>query len=511
MLQKMGKYEIRSILGQGAMGVVYQAFDPLIQRPVALKTITGDFQDNPELLQRFYREAQSAGNLRHPNIVTIYELGEENQRPFIAMELLEGTDLQTMMKERRSTLTLNLVLDIVRQCADGLHFAHARGVVHRDVKPANLFILNDGTVKIVDFGIAMVGASTITQTGMVMGTVSYMSPEQVRGDTLDGRSDQFSVGILFQELLTGAKPYPGRSIPEVFNRILSGEPEPLQAGYPNCPPPVAAMVSRCLQREPSARYPDLSVLSGEIRSYLGILNRIFRLDEPVITLTATSTRPSDPLEEVEHLLRSHGPDFASQRLGELEALLQGTGPATDLRLQELRSRIRFSRDRATVQGRMATIQALEASQQLEQAERLAAQLTGEYPGAPEVTELYRRITKARQEKSRLEVVRSTVAKARLMLEAGQHDEALASLERALREFPGERALLGFYERILHTREQARRKDCVKRTCASVSTHLKAGKLAEAIHELDKSLEQYPDEMVLQNLYRNLAGKRRHNG
>src|ERR1700730_12197027 len=189
------------------MGVVYRARDPIINRLVALKTITAGFANDPSSLQRFYREAQSAGGLQHPNIVTIYDMGDEGGMPFIAMELVEGERLEQVIA-RRTTLPVSLKLVYVLQACLAFDYAHKRGIVHRDIKPANVMISKEGTVKVVDFGIARVLESSKTQTGMVIGTFAYMSPEQYYGEHADERSDIWSFGVLLFELLAYQRPFP---------------------------------------------------------------------------------------------------------------------------------------------------------------------------------------------------------------------------------------------------------------------------------------------------------------
>ncbi len=209
------------------MGVVYRAYDPKIGRPVALKTLSSEVMSAPDALTRFYREAQSAGKLDHPNIVTIFELGDDRGVPYIAMELLEGKDLSSIIKGKEE-LSIPAKIDILAQVCRGLDYAHRRGIIHRDIKPANIILRKDGVAKIVDFGIARIVSHEMTQSGMLLGTVSYMSPEQVEGMDIDGRSDVFSAGCLLYELLTHNKAFAGNSITEVIAKILHQNPAPIR-------------------------------------------------------------------------------------------------------------------------------------------------------------------------------------------------------------------------------------------------------------------------------------------
>lgn len=255
MLGQLGKYRIDGVLGKGAMGVVYQAFDPGIERVVALKTIRKELfseSEQLELIRRFKNEAQAAGRLTHPNIVTVYDYGEDAESAYIAMEFVEGTGLDTLLVPDRPTAVAR-VLAWMGDLLAGLDYAHARGVVHRDVKPANLLITASAQVKISDFGIARIESSTLTQAGSMIGTPSYMSPEQFRGDVVDGRSDVFSAGIVLYQLLTGARPFAG-SASIVMQQILNVDPPPPSALLPALGTRFDAVVARALAKLPQERH-----------------------------------------------------------------------------------------------------------------------------------------------------------------------------------------------------------------------------------------------------------------
>src|SRR6476646_11622050 len=207
----LGKYEIESVLGRGAMGVVYKATDPHIERTVAIKTVRKDLLDADlaaQFMSRFRNEARAAGRLHHPNIIGIYEYGEHESVAYIAMEYVDGIGLREDLN-RGARFDLQQIVAIAAQLLLALEFAHAQGVIHRDIKPANLILTSAGTLKVADFGIARVDASNLTMTGMVMGTPSYMAPEQCQGLPSDHRADLFSVGVVLYELLTGVKPFDG--------------------------------------------------------------------------------------------------------------------------------------------------------------------------------------------------------------------------------------------------------------------------------------------------------------
>ncbi|MDE3179331.1 MAG: protein kinase, partial [Acidobacteriota bacterium] len=269
--QKFGKYEITGELGQGGMGVVYKARDPVIGRLVALKTLTAEVGNDPELLKRFYREAQSAGSLQHPNIVTIYDMGESEGRPYIAMEYVEGESLQKIIG-RHASLPLALKLKIVSQFCQGLDHAHKHGVIHRDIKPGNILLRKDGAVKVVDFGIAHLDSTTLTKTGVFMGTVHYSSPEQLNDGRVDVRSDLWSVAVVMYEFFSEHRPFDGANLASLISKILNTDPEPLSKLMPDAPPGLGSLVMRCLEKDPQKRprgldevLADLAPMEQELR------------------------------------------------------------------------------------------------------------------------------------------------------------------------------------------------------------------------------------------------------
>jgi eukaryotic-like serine/threonine-protein kinase len=245
------------------MGVVYRARDPIINRMVALKTITTGVADDPALLERFYREAQSAGGLQHPNIVTIYDMGEAGNLPYIAMELVEGENLEQVIA-RRAVLPITLKLVYVMQACRAFDYAHKRGIVHRDIKPGNVMLGKDGTVKVVDFGIARVMETSRTQTGMLIGTFAYMSPEQYHGEHADERSDIWSFGVLLYELLSYQRPFTGPTPASLMLNICQENPAPLTKHLAETPPELEVIITRVLQKSPGERYQSMEDLLLEL-------------------------------------------------------------------------------------------------------------------------------------------------------------------------------------------------------------------------------------------------------
>ncbi len=274
MISHLGRYEIIEELGRGAMGVVYKANDPLIERLVAIKSINLnnlDDRQREEYEARFYQEAKAAGRLNHPNIVTIYDLGESGNVAYIAMELMEGRELHKVIGGGQR-LPIDETLNIVIQVADGLAFAHQRGIVHRDIKPSNIMVLSDNHVKIADFGIAQMDSSLLlTQAGMIMGSPLYMSPEQVMGAPIDSRSDIFSLGIVLYELLTGRRPFSGDNANSVMYQIVNETPPKPGSLNPDISDTLEIIVSKCLEKKPENRYQNANELADDMRSCRSIL------------------------------------------------------------------------------------------------------------------------------------------------------------------------------------------------------------------------------------------------
>jgi serine/threonine protein kinase len=272
---KLGRYEIVRELGKGAMGIVYLAKDPLIGRLVALKTIRpsahADDEDTREFQARFVREAQAAGILNHPSIVTVHDIGVDDPTgvSFIAMEYVEGQNLKEVLSAGRP-LSFEQAGDIIAQVAEGLDFAHAKGIVHRDVKPANIILLEGNRAKITDFGIAKItsGAANLTTTGQFLGTPNYMAPEQIKGTPVDGRSDIFSLGICLYECLTHRKPFGGDSLTSISYKIVHEPFPPLQEANPTIPEGFADVVGHCLAKDPVKRYQRGKDLANALRAVM---------------------------------------------------------------------------------------------------------------------------------------------------------------------------------------------------------------------------------------------------
>jgi serine/threonine-protein kinase len=261
----IGRYDIIEMVGKGGMGVLYRGHDPKLERDVAVKMMHVDFTGDDTARERFQREARAVARLQHRNVVTIHELGDLDGTPYIVMEFLSGQDLEHILKSTTSTLPLVKKLDIGIQLCEGLGYAHDQGIVHRDIKPGNVRVLEDGTVKILDFGIAKFAMSSVTQSGTVMGTPSYMAPEQIMGQPVDGRADLFSTGVLLYELLAGKKPFVGDSPTSVVYQIMHGEATSIRELVPDLPDALAEVVSRALEKDPAQRYAKASELASDLQ------------------------------------------------------------------------------------------------------------------------------------------------------------------------------------------------------------------------------------------------------
>jgi len=264
-LESVGKYRILSKIGQGAMGEVHRALDPVLKRQVAIKTLSSLHAIDDDLVHRFQREAQSAAGLNHPNIITVYDFGEERGVFYLVMELLDGSDLKDLLV-RRAITELPAQLDIMEQVAEGLAFAHRHGVIHRDLKPANLRVLPSGRVKIMDFGLARMQTSEMTRTGTVLGTPNYMAPEQVRGERADTRSDVFSLGAVFYELVSGRKAFHAESLHGILFKVLEEQPIPVLQAAATLPSALAALIERSLQKNPEDRFQDAGEMRAAVRA-----------------------------------------------------------------------------------------------------------------------------------------------------------------------------------------------------------------------------------------------------
>ena len=261
--RRIGRYEIVDVLGQGAMGVVYKCRDTVLNRHVALKTMNLGLNANPEVRERFYREGKTLGELNHNNVITVYELNEYGTTCFIVMEYLEGQSLDQLIADRQELATMTK-LEIIRQICDGVMYAHAEGVIHRDLKPANVLIRDDGVVKILDFGVAKLASSHMTKSGVILGTVSYMAPEQLMGEEIDERADIFSIGAIMYELFAYRKPFDGDTISQVMGQIINSQPGEIHGVDAS----INLIITKALMKDRSQRFQTVREMISSLEQMI---------------------------------------------------------------------------------------------------------------------------------------------------------------------------------------------------------------------------------------------------
>ena len=269
--RRLGKYELHQLLGEGAMGIVWKAYDTVLRRYVALKLLSASFRKTTDMQERFLREARAAGAIQHANIVTVYDLGESEGQLYIAMELVEGRDLSDMIA-LRDPLALERKLDIAIEVLTGLHFAHQRGVIHRDVKPSNVRVMPDGRIKIMDFGIARLQKADSTGSGAIVGTPTYMAPEQITNGAITAATDVFSVGCMLYELLCYQRPFEAESVHGVLYQVLTTDPRPLRTVAPSIPAALERVVSKAMNKVPHERYESAGQMMSTLQQIRAALS-----------------------------------------------------------------------------------------------------------------------------------------------------------------------------------------------------------------------------------------------
>ena len=329
--ESIGKYRVARALGKGAMGMVYEGFDPVIERRVAIKTILSEYLEAAEMAEavaRFKREAQAGGRLQHPGIVGVYEYGEVNDMAYIVMEYVEGRELKKVLSEGPK-LELIEIFEIMKQLLSALDYSHKAGVVHRDIKPANVMVTMPGPkVKVMDFGIARLEKSNLTQVGTVVGTPTHMSPEQLMGLPADGRADLWSSGVILYEMLTGVSPFLAETPATVMHKVLQTDPDPPTALNPALPKGFDAVVARALARKPEERFQTAKEFSAAM---------LIALQGRVPTATATAMRGADVQKTIATGMRRApvGVTLSPEALAEIErSLSRHMGPLAKVLIQE---------------------------------------------------------------------------------------------------------------------------------------------------------------------------------
>jgi len=513
------------------MGVVYRGKDPFIGRTVAIKTITGNFTDNPDLLERFYREARAAGGLQHPNIVTIYDMGEDSGTPYIAMELLEGDDLGHLVEKEKeeggaNPLPASIKLSYIVQVCRALEYAHKRNIVHRDVKPGNIVVTNEGTVKVVDFGIARLTDTSSTSSGMLIGTIDYMSPEQIRGEKVDGRSDIWAVGVMMYEVLAYVKPFQGGNITAVMFAIVSQEPKSIRDLRPDLPPELDDVMRRIFKKEPGERYQNMEELLGELEPIArkmqqesvgvlvtqsenlfnsGDLQRAKELLKQALVLDTSHLHAKTLLDRVNSAIRQSevAPKLNAMVAKAEEAFKAGNmedarreadaalhmdsnfAPARELlgKLQEKEMQLKM------VQGGIREARQKLAEGSLTEADQSLERVLKTAPDNDEARSLRKQITEEKERRGKRKQLTEGVQRARQHWTAQQFDEALKVLGGLEKEFPGESEVVKLLEAVKADKSQ----DEIQRSLAESRKQLGAQSFNEALNTLDKLLQRYPNE------------------
>ena len=395
----IGKYKIVGRLGEGGFGIVYEGRDPFLERRVAIKTCTAEGE---ELRNRFFREAEIAGNLRHRNIVTVHNFGTREGVPYLVQEYLSGEDLDNLIA-RRAPLTVRRRLEILRDVAVGLRQAHSQGVVHRDVKPANIRLTDDNQVKIMDFGVAKLTnvASRLTKTGMALGTAAYLPPEQIRGKGVDHRADIFSYGVTAYELLTYGRPFDGKTISALFFEIIHRPAPSLTERWPDCPPSLAELVSRCLAKDLKDRYASFTPVLEDLDAVLREIDTSSASIEGTTRVLLDRDREkksSDVLTRATALLETGDFDGAEKAVEEASEELPAD-EASDLeisfataRKDRLMAQAAAAREEGDLEGALETLRELrklepEDAEVREQEQEVRREMMGETKRAQLATDL----------------------------------------------------------------------------------------------------------------------------
>ena len=532
---KIGKYDVVGVIGRGGMGVVYKATDPHLDRPVAIKMMTGAFAENPDILKRFFREAQSLGSLQHPNIVTVYDLGDYGGNPYLVMQYLEGEGLDALLTNRRQLSLLDKITIIIQVC-HGLSYAHRRGVVHRDIKPANIMIAKDGSVKIFDFGIAHVGHQNVTRTGQIVGTLSYMAPEQVNAQPIDARTDLFSTGVVLYQLFTNHLPFEGENTATTLLKIVHEPPPPLAKFLPSYPPEMEQVLLRALAKSPDERYSsadefalDLAQLQGQLKQDLisqemqevalfldrgevykaqDSLLRVLKIDQHQTAATRLLREVQQRIQREEigkqvRGLRERAEDALSD--GQFENALEAVDRALGLdrsntELQELRESIRAASLRAEkLHNALKIAEAAHAEGRLEEAKQAAEEALEVAPDDAQAKTLNRVISRDIAERSRQRQMEGYLFEARQEISSRKFTAALEILKHAEELDPVAPQVHALIESAVAGREQERRRRELEALTHEVEDALNRDDYRTACLKADEGLARFPEERNLLKL------------
>ena len=529
MLKRAGRYELVAELGRGGFGSVYKAFDPTVGRMVAVKTLLVD--QDPDMPVRFRNEAAASGRLRHPNIVTIFDFGDQDGVPYIVMELLEGEDLQSVI-DKRKAISLLEKIQIMRQVAQGLGHAHSEGIIHRDVKPANIMLLPDGTAKIMDFGIALISHSTqnrLTPRGAMIGTFRYMAPEQFRGSQPDERSDIFAFGLMFYELIAGVHPFHAPEAAALMFNILNQEPVPLREVCPDCPEPVFSTIARLLQKDPDLRYqsfedvlfdtePALVVLKraraeelfeqanaaceeGRLDAAQALVRQILDVDAsyaPARQLreqVQTALRRQAIRPRLDALIRKAQEEISAGHFAEAvqkyESAIRLDPSDADVKSGLIEAKAALDLDKQVSKSLAAANEALARGDPAE-AQRAASEALRIAPQDARARDLLDRILQTLAEQERKARFTETLDRVRRLIEIKSWKEAAGTIKLLQTESPDASEIPGLLEALRAGFNAEKRERAIASNLASAREEIQSGELGAAVRRLEKLCAEYPD-------------------
>ena len=535
---RIGKYQVLDVLGRGGMGVVYRARDSRIGRDVAIKTLTDGFSDNADMLKRFYQEAGRTGNLRHPNIVIIYDFGDENGLPYIVMEYLDGNPLDRLIRDKEP-LHLSVKLEIIEQVCSALAYAHSQGMIHRDVKPANIIVQQDGLVKLLDFGIARADEDRVdggmTRTGTLVGTPAYMAPERLLGNPFDGRSDIFSAGVVLYQLLTGKLPFDAE-YPAILQQILEQDPAPLSSFLPAHPAQLDQVIERALAKKPLDRFAsaadmatDLSAISARLKAERvselfeeaksaadkadyteakQLIRQILRIDSHHVEAKKLSTAVNETLRVIEARRRlDQLVQVAEESIGArnwehaLTICNEALGlDAENARLLALKAKASAGKERKEqVRKLLREVESARAAGDFESATKSAKAASELEPTDSKILAICNVLQREAEEQRRRVQLRELVTTARNQFSARTLDEAARTLARAEELEPANAEILHLKDEIAAALEQQKRKQLVDALSERVLVAVTNEQIRSAMNEVVSSLQMFPTEPTLLRL------------
>ena len=547
-IKRIGKYEVIDLLGRGGMGMVYRAFDRQLNREVAIKTVTEGFTGDQEMLQRFYREAAKTGALKHPNIIIVYDLGEQDGFPYIVMEYLSGDPLDRIIQSGQSQ-PLAFKLKIIEQVCYALGYAHRNDVIHRDVKPANVIVQPDGIVKLLDFGIASQEKTDghLTRTGLVIGTVQYMAPERLKNEPFDGRSDIFSVGVMMFQLLTGQTPFTADQGGDysIVQKILLQKHPPLRQFLQDYPPALDAILDRALAKDPNDRYATADEMAAELSSVAHelkkeqisewinraellvqeeqftkareVLLQLLKLDSQhtrarqLIAQVQQSLTLRQRAEQILQLRQQASEAAADKRYDEAIADLQeacGLDPANS-ELSELLETVRQKkRQRELVEGYLRQADTAREHGDLQSAEAVIAKALEVDREDSRVRAAYVAVSRLIEEAARQAKAKQLLENARREIGARHFTAAMEALAEVERVDPSNPDLITLQAAAKTGREQEQRRRILEQLQNEVSLASSLEELTRAAQLVDQALERMPTEPTLMKFKGNLARKLR---